>query len=423
MLKIIAVDKKSIAGKLKIKAGSLVVSINGNEINDALDYQYYESFQKINLIISSGGVESVYNIAKFEYESLGLDVAEPEMAVCRNKCLFCFVDQLPKGLRQSLYLKDDDWRYSFICGNYVTMTNVNEAELSRIIKYRISPLYISVHSTDEVVRGKMLGVDTESARILPILTRLYDAGIELHTQIVVCRGVNDGKALVETLRELSGVAKSISIVPVGLTKHGNQCYAINGGDARTLIDICESAAKSSYSKHGLRKVYAADELFIKAGIDIPVERYYEDYPQLENGVGLVRKFEDEFSEALEGIANAYSGCVHVATSVSARSMMDRLGAKYFSKTGKILNIHTIVNNFFGVSVTVAGLITGKDIIDQLKSKNVSGKLLLSESMFRTDTDIFLDDTTVSDVENALNVKIVAVPVDGAAFAAALTEDL
>lgn len=422
MLKIISVDKKSIAGKLKIKAGSSVVSINGNEICDILDYQFYEGMENLTLAVSHDGAESVFDIEKYGYEPLGLEVSEPEMAVCRNKCLFCFVDQLPGGLRETLYIKDDDWRYSFICGNYVTMTNVSDEEISRIIKYRISPLYISVHATDEATRALLLGVKADTARILPLLNKLHAAGIELHTQIVVCRGINDGQALIDSLRALIGLAQSISVVPVGLTKFGNSDYAISCRDAQLLIDTCESSAQQSYDKYGSRKVYAADELFLKAGIDIPGAQYYEDYPQLENGVGLIRKFEDEFLEELEYIEKATFGNIHIVTSVSARSMMERLCEIFFTKTGKTINVHTIVNNFFGDTVTVAGLIAGKDIIEQLKSKKISGKLLIPASMLRMDTDQFLDDTKVADIEHALNVRVVAVPVDGAAFAKVLTED-
>jgi putative radical SAM enzyme (TIGR03279 family) len=384
--------------------GARLVRINGKPVRDILDYRFYSYDRKLELAVAgSHGVIRYYHITHNEGGDLGLEFDLPlmdEQKHCHNKCIFCFIDQQPPNMRKTLYYKDDDMRMSFLQGTYITLTNLYDEDIDRIIEQRISPLRISVHATDPAVRYDMLN-HRNAGLCLDTLKRLTNAGIEIHAQIVVCPGVNDGEVLTQTLKDLTALgALSVAVVPVGLTKYRDGLYPLTPVSPEIARDCIERAEK-------FKHVYCADELFLKAGFDIPPSEYYDDYPQLENGVGLLSLFADDFLHEAEG-RTPKADRVSIATGTSFASHLKRL-------VPENVTIYDIINSFWGDTVTVAGLITGKDLIDQLSGKDLGERLLIPANMLRCGCDVFLDDLTVDDVKHALNIEVIVVPPYGEAL--------
>ncbi len=408
----------------KAHLGDKLISINGKEVLDVLDYKFFSYDTRLSVELESpGGHRRVVKVKKpeggdlgLEFESYLMDKARP----CRNRCLFCFVDQLPRGMRKTLYFKDDDARLSFLTGNYITLTNLSERELQRIIDLRISPINVSVHATDPQLRARLLG-NPNGARGYELMQRLAAGGITMNCQIVCCPGINDGEALSKSMQELEALypqVNSVSIVPVGLTKFREKLPELTPFDkdsARETISRINGFGKQCFEKHGSRIFFPSDELYLKAQLPIPEDEFYEDYTQLENGVGLLRLLTVEFMSALEYDDEKCDGeAFSIATGVSASPFLEKLlvtaEKKYDTMNGKV---YTIVNDFFGHTIDVAGLITGQDLIAQLRSKPLGSRLLISQTMLRDGEGVFLDDVTLEEVEHELGVQVIAVPQDGA----------
>ena len=413
----------------KIFPGEFLVAINGIPIVDVLDYQFHSYDALLSVTVKTqAGQQKVVSIHKGECQDLGLTFPSYLMDKprgCANRCIFCFVDQLPPGLRETLYFKDDDIRLSFLTGNYISLTNLTEAELTRIIGLKISPINISVHATDPEARKKMLG-NPRARRCMEIMQRFRDAEITMNAQIVLCPEVNDGAVLSGTMAELETLypqLQSVSVVPVGLTRHREGLYPLKPVDqalARVAIAQVEEFAASCLLKYGTRLFFCGDELYLKAGWSLPEEDAYEGYPQLENGVGLLRSFETAFLEALEERTAKdrpdNPAPFSIATGVAAAPFLQDYLATAEEKCGKINgHVHAIQNDLLGHGVTVAGLVVGGDILAQLKGRNLGERLLIPKTMLRHGEGVFLDDMTVDELSSALGVPVVPVEVDGAAF--------
>ena len=421
------VEKNSLADKAGIKKGDTLLSINKNEIFDVLDFRFWQTNSRVVLrILDEKGKKHTIRIKKDEFEEIGLvfeTYLMDKQHSCKNKCVFCFVDQLPKGMRQSLYFKDDDTRLSFLFGNYVTLTNITEHEIERIIKMHISPINVSVHTTNPELRVKMMA-NPKAADVLKILKRFADAGISLNCQLVLCPGINDKAELERSLSDLSSLLpslESVALVPVGLTRHREGLYPLtpyNKDAANEVIEIADKFGEMFLKKHGRRLVYCADEFYIKAEKPLPDYSYYEQFSQLENGVGLIKSMENDINiclEAFEG-QNQKEFCVSVATGVDAapfvKQQADRLKNVFPNLE---VNVFAIKNDYFGHTITVAGLVTATDIIAQLKQKELGSALIIPDVMLRHQTDRFLDDLTTDDVSKALNVPILVSKADGEGF--------
>ena len=426
MVKITDVEKNSRAAKRGILPGDTLVKINGNEINDVLDYRFYLTECLVDITLLRDGEEYSVSIKKGEYDDIGLDFETPLMdkkQTCKNGCIFCFIDQNPEGLRDSLYFKDDDSRLSFIHGNYITLTNMSDKDIDRIIKMRISPINISVHTTNPELRVKMMK-NKRSGEVLDYLSRFAEAGLSMCGQIVLCRGINDGSELLRSLDDLAGyypAMGSVAIVPAGLTKFRDKLFPLTdftSEEASEIIDMINSVGETHKKKYGTRVFYAADEFYLKAGRPIPDADYYEDYPQIENGVGMLRSFSDEFGMALEDVAefsreSRDERTVSLVTGAASYPMMMGLKEKLSVLCPEItLNVYKIVNNFFGDSITVSGLLTGKDICEQLMGKSLGDELLIPENALRHGEDVFLCGMTVGEMSDALGVKITPSGSDG-----------
>lgn len=407
----------------KISVGDVLLSINGKKIVDVLDYKFYSYDESLDLRFSREGEEFSVSVQKNAGEDLGLDFETYLMdkaRSCSNRCLFCFVDQLPKGMRRTLYFKDDDARLSFLTGNYITLTNLSEREIQRICDLRISPINVSVHATDPSLRAKLLG-NPHGAEGMAIIKRLAAAGITMNCQIVCCPGINDGAALLQSMTELAELFPqlySVSIVPVGLTMHRKglpELAPYNAQTAAETIDAVESFGKKCLQKHGSRIFFCADELYLKAKREIPEYEEYEDFTQLENGVGMLRLLEFEFmaelrfTEPCEASGSAFS----IATGVSAAPFLQKLMLTAATKCDKINgNVYAIENDFLGHSIDVAGLITGRDLVSQLRGKPLGERLLIPQNMLRDRAGAFLDDMTIEDVSAELGVPLIPVMQDG-----------
>ncbi len=416
------VYRNSYAYRAGCEAGDTLLSINGNEIVDVLDYRFYQLNSNLELKIrdKQGAVHTV-KVRKPEYEELGLDfetyLMDKERS-CRNKCVFCFIDQLPKGLRESLYFKDDDSRLSFLFGNYVTLTNLTEHEINRIIKMHISPINVSVHTTNPELRVKMMG-NRFAGDSLTILKRLSEHNIALNTQIVCCPGLNDGEELKRSLRDLYDLnVNLIAVVPVGLTKYREGLPALTPftkEKAAETVDILESFGDMCIKTRGKRIAYAADELYIKAGYAIPDATFYGDFEAIENGIGLIAMLKEDLLDELEwrDADDSISRTVSIACGISAalylRELMDAVEAKF--KNVKI-HVYPIVNDFFGDHINVSGLIVGNDLIRQLRGKKLGDALLISSAMLRFENDLFLDDVHIDDVKRKLNINVIPINNDG-----------
>lgn len=421
-VKIYNVTKGSHAEKAGIKSGETLLSINSNEIVDVLDYRFYQVNRQLSLEISDGKNIRTVEINKGEYDEIGLEFETylmDEQHSCRNKCIFCFIDQLPKGLRKSLYFKDDDSRLSFLFGNYITLTNITEHEIERIIKMHISPINVSVHTTNPELRCKMMN-NRFAGEALKNLKRFADAGITLNCQIVACPGINDGDELLRTMRDLENLGVEMTaIVPVGLTAYRDGLYPLvpyNKETAAQTLDLIEQYGDMCKEKHGRRIFFAGDEFYILAEREIPAPEFYEDFSALEDGVGMIAYLTDDVKWALEEFENDEkpNHTVTVACGTGVYPFMKKIMAMINEKFPNItINTQPIKNNFFGGGVNVSGLVTGGDLINQLKDRNIGERLIIPSSMLRFENDLFLDDVSTDDVERELNVELVAVNNNGA----------
>lgn len=464
MMKISHIEKDSLAEKCGLTNNYFIVSLNGYPIVDLLDIMFLESLEKIDIVAenSKGKRENFFIKNDFE-TSIGIEIDDKHNLTpiqCENHCLFCFVKQLPLNMRESLYIKDDDYRLSMISGSYITLTNLTDSDIERIIRMKISPLYISVHAFDNDVRVKLLA-NKKAVNTIKIMKRLLDAGIQMHTQIVVCEGINDGKILEDTvtkLHDLSDNILSCAVIPVGLTKYRcglPKLNLISASNARKIIDFLEKTHKV-YAQNGSGFVWASDEMYLIAGNTLPNYEYYEDFNQLENGIGLLAQFDEDFNESLKELEESnikevileiekyikyekqqihlhriqdninnydesaqqvaeeeteFGKITHIApayalvTGISFAPILKKYALKleHISHIG--CNVYAIVNDYFGESVTVAGLITATDLIKQLKGKITETRMIIPSVMLREFTTTFLDGLSVEDVEKELNVKI------------------
>lgn len=417
----------SIAEEAGIEAGDAILSINGEKVRDIFDYRFLITDENLVLeILKPDGDIWEIEIEKEEYEDLGIEFESlmiDEAKSCRNKCIFCFIDQLPPGMRDTLYFKDDDSRLSFFMGNYVTLTNMSFEDIDRIIKYRMSPINISVHTTNPHLRAFMLK-NKNAQDIMIKIKKLIEGGIQVNCQIVLCLGINDGEELDRSISELASLypgVNSVSVVPVGITKYREGLSYLEpfGVDSSiTVIEQVEKWQNTFLERYGSRIIYIADEFYIMAGRQIPDYETYEDFPQIENGVGLIAQLKREFFECLKELDYEPSELrnVSIATGVSSyihiREMAEIIQEKYNNIKVKIYKIE---NRFFGKNVTVTGLLTGQDICEQLKDMDLGTELLISSSMLRTGEQVLLDDYTVSDLEEKLKVKISIVDNNGKDF--------
>lgn len=421
MVKINSVMHGSPCDKHGIQKGDMLVRINGHGIKDVLDYMYYAADTDITLEIERDNVPLTIHINKDEYDDLGLEFETFLMdnkQSCSNKCVFCFIDQMPPGMRETLYFKDDDARLSFLQGNYVTLTNLKQSDIDRIIEMKLN-INVSVHTTNPELRVKMMH-NRFAGEKLKFIWQLAQSGIKLNCQIVCCPGLNDGDELRRSLTDLGTLMPNITsmaVVPVGVTKFRQGLYPLVGFDkkgAGETIDIIEEFQQIFLEKFGTRTVFPSDEFYLIAERELPPMEAYEDFSQYENGVGMLRSLIDEFKKALE-IAEWEGGerLVSIATGYSAFGTIQMLAKKAEEQFPMLkCNVYRIRNDFFGDTITVTGLITAQDLIAQLSGIDLGENLLLSQAMVRRDSDVFLDDLTIDDVEKALNVKIRTTPSDG-----------
>ncbi len=422
-VKISGIEKGSIAERKKILPGEKLNSINGHDIMDVLDYRFYQVNKDITVEIENVcGEKRSIDIKKGEYEEIGIifdTYLIDKQHSCRNKCIFCFIDQLPKGMRETLYFKDDDSRLSFLFGNYVTLTNLDEREISRIIDMHISPINVSVHTTNPELRVKMMK-NRFAGDSLKILNRFADAGIKMNCQIVSCVGINDGEELKRTLSDLEKLGdniESIAVVPVGITKYREglcELKSYTKGTAKDVIDIIETCGEMFLKKYGIRKVYPADEFYLKAEMPLPNPKFYEGFPQIENGVGMISSLREEFLDAIEDEdLDCKERNITIACGVAVKPFIREISNLAENRFDKLrINVIGINNNFFGDKINVSGLITGQDLINQLKDIEIGEEILISSSMLKDGEDIFLDDVTLNDVKEKLNVDVIPVDNDG-----------
>lgn len=421
-VKIFDVTTGSHADKAGIKKGETLLSINSNEIVDVLDYRFYQVNRKLTLEVEDEdkNVRTI-EMTKGEYEEIGLEFETylmDKQHSCRNKCIFCFIDQLPKGMRESLYFKDDDSRLSFLFGNYITLTNITEHEIDRIIKMHISPINVSVHTTNPELRCKMMN-NRFAGDTLKYLKRFADAGITLNCQIVSCPGINDGDELVRTLTDLENLGVNMTaIVPVGLTRYRENLYPLvpyNKETAGQTIDIIEKMGDECVKKHGRRIFFPGDEFYLLAEREIPSPEFYEDFSALEDGIGMIAYLTDDVGWKLEELDADESLChkVTIACGEGVFPYMKRIMSMINEKFPNItINTRAIKNNFFGGGVNVSGLVTGGDLIDQLRGDDIGDRLIITSSMLRFENDLFLDDVSTDDVERELGVTLVPVNNNG-----------
>lgn len=417
------IAENSYAQKMGIEKGETLYKMNGKEVCDVLDFRFLEQSEKVKLLIfDKKGKKKRVKIKKEEFEEIGLifeTYLMDKQHSCKNKCVFCFVDQNPKGMRDTIYFKDDDTRLSFLFGNYVTLTNITEREIERIIKLHISPINISVHTTDPELRVQMMK-NPHAAEAMDIMRRFKKAGIAMNCQIVLCPEINDGMALHKSLEDLFTLApalQSIALVPVGLTEHREGLCPLKPytkESARAVIEMADGFGKWFKEKCGSRLVYCSDEFYLKAQLPLPETEYYEDFCQLDNGVGLMRNMEEEISIILEETEKSdKKASLSFVTGVDAAPFIkEQLGRIKGVYENFEFEVYPIENCFFGKSITVAGLVTAGDIIKTLKDKELFEALVLPDVMLRSEKDKFLDDLSVEDLENALNIPVKITTADG-----------
>lgn len=427
--KISKVDAGSIGEELELEPGDVLLTINGNEVEDVFDYEYYVNSPSMTMVVQKANGEEWELDIENDYEDLGLTFENGLMSdyrSCRNKCIFCFIDQMPPGMRETLYFKDDDTRLSFLQGNYVTLTNLKEKDIERIIRFKLSPINISVQTTNPELRCRMLN-NRFAGEALKLIDRLYEAGTPMNGQIVLCRGINDGAELERSIRDLSRYLpymESVSVVPVGLSRFRDGLYPLEPftkEDAEQVIDLIESWQKRLYAEYKTHFIHASDEFYILAERPLPEAERYDGYIQLENGVGMLRLMAEEVEEELSAAeGDKEEGFVSLATGRLAYPYLLKYAGWIQEKfPGRRIELHAIRNDFFGETITVSGLITGQDIIKQLSGKDLGEYLLLPINMLRSGEDVFLDDVTVGDVEKALQVKIRIVKSSGHDFVRAI----
>ncbi len=413
MLEILAVDAGSIAEELELEPGDTILSVNGRPVRDLVDMELAGAEEQLLIEVEKKGGELWdLEFEKDADEPLGLHFPHPEPTQCGNNCLFCFVHQLPRGMRRTLYVKDEDYRFSFLYGAYVTLTNIEDEALDRIIEQRLSPLYVSVHATDDQLREKLLG--RRAPPILEVLGRLAAAGITIHTQIVLCPGINDGDDLQKTMDDLHALYPqvcSLAVVPVGLTGYRDRLPALRTPtrvEARRVLEQIHHAQARFGSGGESRFVFAADELYLRAELPFPPLEAYEDLPQIENGVGMVALFRRQASDTLQEAAPLDAPAVSVFTGESFAPELESFAEDLRAATGVRIAVHRIRNRFFGGQVTVAGLLTGKDVAEQLQGKVGTPVLFVPDVVLREGEDVFLDDMSVEELGQVLGVRTVVV---------------
>ena len=420
---ITGVEPGGIGEECGLEPGDRIGAINGHEIEDFFDYQYYieEEFLRVE-VLTKDNEECTLEIEKEEDEDLGITFESflmDEYQSCCNKCVFCFIDQMPPGMRETLYFKDDDSRLSFLQGNYVTLTNMKERDLDRIIRYRLEPINISFQTTNPELRCRMLH-NRFAGEALKKVDMLYQGGIEMNGQIVLCKGVNDGDELERSIRDLTSylpLLKSVSVVPVGLTKFRSGLYPLDPftkEDAREVLDVIHRWQEKIYQEYGIHFIHAGDEWYLLAEEDVPEEERYDGYLQLENGVGMLRLLFNEFAEGYDALTgDDRRDELSIATGKLAYPYLCKMAEKITEKfPGVRIHVYCIRNDFFGERITVSGLITGQDLMAQLKERELGRRLLIPCNMLKTDEDVFLDDFTVEQVSGALQVPIDIVKSSG-----------
>lgn len=430
MVQISNVGKGSRAERHGIIPGDILISINGREINDILDYRFFLTDEKVTILLErADGNRYTAEIRKSQYDDIGLEFETPLMDKkhsCENKCIFCFIDQLPRGMRKTLYFKDDDSRLSFLHGNYITLTNLHRHDIDRIIEMHISPVNVSVHTTNPELRIKMMH-NKRAGEVLEYLTLLAKANIMLCGQIVLCRGINDGEELDRTMRELSllyPAMQSVSVVPAGLTRYRDKLYPLESyscEEAKKVITQVDNFAKECEKNLGSRIFFCSDEFYLTAKLTLPNEEYYEGYPQIENGVGMIRSLISEFEDEMNFIDEYLENYtpprkVSIATGVAAYETICAMASRLEAMIdGLEIKVYKIINYFFGESITVAGLLTGKDMSEQLFGKSLGDVLLIPENTLRAGEDIFLDDMTPQELSDKLGVSVLPSPNSGSGF--------
>ncbi len=430
MILIDKLDNRSVAKRVGLRAGDVITAFDGEAVRDMLDVAYYDSQSDFTVTVDRKGKSRTFTVHKSANEPMGWDFSEDsyiEPRWCANRCVFCFVDQLPKGQRKTLYVKDDDWRLSFVSGNFVTLTNISDEDVERIKRKRFSPLYVSVHATDDELRRRLLG-NAHARPILPLMRELADSGITMYTQVVMCPGLNDGEALDKTMRELYTLypaVQNLAVVPVGLTCHRSglaQLTPVDKAVARRTIEQVERFDEQCFAETHKHFVYCSDEMYVYADRELPQYDYYGDFEQLENGVGLIADMRYQFDLAMRDAVAARKGRFTVVTGVAAtpyiRQVLDRAKARFPESD---VNIVTVVNRFFGETVTVAGLVVGRDIVAALEGReDVGDTLLLPRVMLRETEDVFLDGMTLDELK-AITGKRIVITADGYELCRAILE--
>lgn len=431
MVRIEKVNPETLAANCGIKDNDILVKINNKEINDVLDYRFYLTEEHIDLEILREEKTLHFIINKDSYEDIGLEFKTPLMDKkhrCENKCIFCFIDQLPKGLRETLYFKDDDSRLSFLHGNYITLTNLERKDIERIVQMRISPVNVSVHTTNPELRCKMMN-NKRAGDTLEYLQILADGGIDISAQIVLCRGINDEAQLDKTLTDLEKLyphLTSVAVVPSGLTRFREKLFPLKAFDkasSRRTIKQVEKHNSIFARKTGKNLFFCSDEFYLMAEKRLPKDKFYEEYSQIDNGVGMLTSFDCEVSSFLKTLSNEekqISRSVSIATGEASYDFICKM-VKRVKKQCKNLNckVYKILNDFFGHTITVSGLITGVDLINQLTGNELGEELLISRSMLRSEGDLFLCGTSVEELQKELKVKVITVEQDGASFVSSL----
>ena len=431
-----SVNPGSIAEELEIEPGDELLMINDTEIEDIFDYQFLCEDEYIEVLIKKpDGEEWLLEVDKEMDEDLGIQFEEGLMDTyrsCHNKCIFCFIDQMPPGMRETLYFKDDDTRLSFLQGNYVTLTNQADKDIDRMIRYNLEPINISFQTMNPELRCMMLN-NRFAGEALKKVDKLYEAGLRMNGQIVLCKGVNDGKELefsLEKLLEYHPVLESVSVVPVGLSKYRDGLYPLEPfekQDACEVIDMIEKYQQKALQKSGMHFIHASDEWYLLAGREMPSEESYDGYLQLENGVGMIRLLMTEVSDYLEDIKDenikVKPGKISIATGRLAAPTLRKLAKQVAEQFPEVeVNVYDIRNDFFGERITVAGLITGQDLIAQMKEKEIGDRLLIPECMMRSGETVFLDDITLDQVQSALQVPITIVKSSGMDFVRSIIDE-
>lgn len=434
MVLIANVSANSHAERVGIKAGDKLISVDGYEIRDVLDYRFRICAPKLNVKVEREGSAVDFNIVKDEYDDLGLEFETylmDEKQTCRNKCIFCFIDQNPRGMRESIYFKDDDSRLSFLMGNYVTLTNMSDEDIDRIIEMKMSPVNISVHTMNPELRVKMMK-NKNAGKVLSYIDRLADAGIELNFQIVLCKGVNDGAELLYTMEQMEkyhDTLLGVSVVPAGLTKFRDKLYPLEPFDkdeCKAVIDTVNAFGEKCKKLYGKRLFFCADEFYLKAETDLPEGDYYEGYPQLEDGIGSIRSSEDEVDDELDFIKEDTEHLtkkrnLSIATAEASYDFVVRTVEKLkkLCYNNLVCRVYKIKNDFFGENITVAGLLTGGDIYTQLKDKELGERLLIPAVAVRREGELFLDNMSVNELSDKLGVEAIPVENDGSEIVSAI----